>query len=75
MNEPEWVIKGLKQGTVHSKATPLTQKQFFTFADRVSDAVHKHTKHYVTIGMEFKIPDILTSEIIVLLRIGLSEVV
>jgi hypothetical protein len=48
MNEPEWVISDIKFPSV--KDDSVTQRQFFTFAKKISDAVKANTKQLLTLG-------------------------
>lgn len=55
MNEPEWIISNLPEGSPHKEANTVTIKQFYNFAKEVSDAVYAHTKQFVTLGMKLQL--------------------
>ncbi len=49
MNEPEWIISDIKYPS--AKDESVTQRQFFTFAKKISDAVKANTKQLLTLGI------------------------
>eukprot|EP01087_Luapelamoeba_hula_P018901 TRINITY_DN616_c0_g1_i5.p1 TRINITY_DN616_c0_g1~~TRINITY_DN616_c0_g1_i5.p1 ORF type:complete len:660 (+),score=119.67 TRINITY_DN616_c0_g1_i5:136-2115(+) len=51
MNEPEWIIWDLPQGSYKSwEADGCSMKEFNVFASGICSAVHQLTNHYCTLG-------------------------
>lgn len=50
MNEPEWAISDLPDPAVNAGIVPATMAQFWSFASKISAAVHANTGAYVTLG-------------------------
>lgn len=50
MNEPEWSISGLPDGTPDGQANAVPLPDFYALSTMIADAVHQHTQAYVTLG-------------------------
>ena len=50
MNEPEWSISDLPDGSPDGQANAVPLADFYDLARTTADAVHAHTKSYVTLG-------------------------
>jgi len=50
MNEPEWSISDLPEGQPDGNANAVPLKDFYALSTMIADAVHTHTKSYVTLG-------------------------
>lgn len=50
MNEPEWSISGLPDGTPDGQANAVPLPDFYALSTMIADAVHQHTEAYVTLG-------------------------
>jgi len=50
MNEPEWSISDLPEGKPDGQANAVPLKDFYALSTMIADAVHTHTKSYVTLG-------------------------
>ncbi len=50
MNEPEWSIKDLPDGSPDGGSNPVPLADFYAFSRATADAVHAHTTAYVTLG-------------------------
>jgi hypothetical protein len=50
MNEPEWSISGLPDGTPDGQANAVPLADFYALSTMIADAVHTHTPAYVTLG-------------------------
>jgi Cellulase (glycosyl hydrolase family 5) len=50
MNEPEWSLSGLPEGTPDGNANPVPLDKFYALSVAIADAVHANTSAYVTLG-------------------------
>lgn len=50
MNEPEWSIADLPEGSPDNQANPVPLADFYALSVAIADAVHNTTSAYVTLG-------------------------
>ena len=75
MNEPEWIIRDIrspKSGLDQSNS--VTQKEFYQFGSKISDAVHALTHQKVTLGIHHNKHSCIYNSLIYIYRFCLFEV-